>query len=53
MTDMEKELVQKWCYDHDLTYFVDSEKKHCLCDVDWIVRFDTEIEMIEYIKEHS
>ena len=52
MTDKEKELLNKWCDNHDLTYFVDSDKKHCLRDVDWIIRFDTENEMMDYIKEN-
>ena len=34
MTDIEKKLLNKWCDIHDLTYFIDSDKKHCLCDVD-------------------
>ena len=52
MTDAEKKLVEEWCENHDLTYFIDGKGKHCLCDVSWIARFDTEEEMIKYIKEH-
>lgn len=50
MSNAEKELLKKWCYDNDLTYFFDG-KKHCLCNVSWIIRFDTENEMIKYVKE--
>lgn len=47
-----KKLLNKWCDIHDLTYFIDSDKKHCLCDVDWIIRFNTVQEMMDYIKEN-
>ena len=33
----------------DLTYFKDSNGKHCICDVDWIGRFDTLEELEEYL----
>jgi len=52
MTAAEKEMLNKYCYNHDLTYFIDTDGKHCLCDVDWIVRLETEGELINYIKEH-
>lgn len=52
MTQQQEELLYKWCYDHDLTYFVDSENRHCLCDVDWEIRFETEKELINYIEEY-
>ena len=51
MTKQDEESLDKWCYDHDLTYFVDSEENHCLYDIDWIVRLKTEEELIKYIEE--
>ena len=51
MTDKEKETLDKWCNEHYLTYYVDGDKKHCLCDVDWIIRFDTVQKMMDYIKK--
>lgn len=44
-------LLDKWCCNHDMTYFIDNENRHCLCNTDWIARFDTEQELLEYIKE--
>lgn len=33
----------------DLTYFKDSDGKHCICDVDWIGRYDTLEELEDYL----
>jgi hypothetical protein len=33
----------------DLTYFKDSDGKHCICDVDWIGRFDTLEKLENYL----
>jgi hypothetical protein len=33
----------------DLTYFKDSDGKYCICDVDWIGRFDTLKELEDYL----
>jgi len=52
MTAQQKNLFATWCYNHDITYFVDVQGRHCICDVDWIARFDTEQEMLEYVDEH-
>lgn len=41
----------RWLYNHCLTYFVDSENRHCICNEEWIARFKTEDEMFEYINE--
>ena len=43
--------LDKWCYNHDMTYFIDSENRHCLANVDSIIRFDTTQELLKYIKE--
>lgn len=48
----EHELINKYCYDHDLTFFIDSDGKYCLCDVDWIIRLDTKQELMEFIKDN-
>lgn len=33
----------------DLTYMIDSDGKYCICDIDWIGRFDTLEELEEYL----
>ncbi len=33
----------------DLTYFEDSDDKHCICDVDFVDRYDTLEELEEYL----
>ena len=33
----------------NLTYFKDSDGKHCVCDVDWIGRFDTLEELEKFL----
>lgn len=33
----------------DLTYFKDSDGKYCICDVDWIGRFDTLEKLENYL----
>lgn len=33
----------------DLTYFKDSDGKHCICDVDWIGRYDTLEKLEDYL----
>lgn len=33
----------------DLTYFEDSDGKHCICDVDFVDRYDTLEELEEYL----
>ena len=52
MSDAGKEMLNNYCYNHDLTYFIDTNGKHCLCDVDLIIRLETEDALIKYIKEH-
>lgn len=52
MTNIEEDLLNEYCDKHDLTYFVDRDKKHCLCDLEWIIRFDTIKELMDYIKEN-
>lgn len=51
MTNEQEKLLNKWCDTHDLTYFIDSKNRHCLCNVDWISIFDTEKELFEYINK--
>lgn len=33
----------------DLTYFEDSDGKHCICDIDLVDRYDTLEELEEYL----
>lgn len=33
----------------DLTYFEDSDGKYCICDIDWIGRYDTLDELEDYL----
>lgn len=33
----------------DLTYFEDSDGKHCICDTDWVGRYDTLEELEDYL----
>lgn len=33
----------------DLTYFEDSDGKHCICDVDFVDRYDTLEELEDYL----
>ena len=46
-------IIEKFCYNRDLTYYIDSNGDHCICDIDWIARFKTESELLEYIESFN
>lgn len=52
MSNEQEKVLNQWCDRHDMTYFVDSDNKHCLCDVDLILRFESENELFDYIDRH-
>jgi len=42
-------VINKKADDMDLTYFIDSDGKYCVCDIDWIGRFDTICNLLDYL----